>query len=175
MNGTKTGSDAQLVVSSSKLGRKRHQDGVLESAMDFLLPSCPGLKLTDFEAHDQHLNLLVSSISPFACCPMCQTASRQVHCYYTRLITDLCWADFQVRLTLRVRRFVCSNESCSRRTFAERLGEQIKAYARRTTRCTAQLQTSGLMKGGKCWCPFSHIHGTLGEFRYPGATRASHY
>jgi transposase len=76
--------------------------------MDFLLPSCPGLKLMDFEAHDQRLNLLVSSTSPLACCPMCQTASRQVHCYYTRLITDLCWADFQVRFTLRVRRFVCS-------------------------------------------------------------------
>jgi len=79
---------------------------------------------------------------------MCQTASRQVHCYYTRIITDLCWADFQVRLTLRVRRFVCSNIACPRRTFAERLGEQIKAYARRTKRCTAQLQTIGLLLGG---------------------------
>jgi len=53
-----------------------------------------------------------------------------------------------VRLVLRVRRFVCSNESCARRTFAERLGEQIEAYVRRTKRCTAQLQSIGLMLGG---------------------------
>ena len=80
---------------------------------------------------------------------MRQTASRQVHCYYTRLIRDLCWADLQVHFTLRVRRFVCSNEACPRRTFAERLGEQINAYARRTTRCTALLQTIARMLGGK--------------------------
>jgi transposase len=116
--------------------------------MDFLLPSCPGLKLTHFEVHDQQLVLYVSSTNPLACCPVCQTTSRQVHCYYTRTVADLSWANFQVRLALRVRRFVCSNVICSRRTFAERLGEQIKAYARRTKRCEMQLQTIGLMLGG---------------------------
>lgn len=109
--------------------------------MDFLLPSCPGLKLTHFEVHDQQLLLLVSSTTSQACCPVCQTVSRQVHCYYTRIVSDLCWADLPVRIELRVRRFVCSNVICSRRTFAERLGEQIKAYARRTKRSTSQLQT----------------------------------
>lgn len=91
--------------------------------------------------------LIVTSTNPVACCPVCQTASRQVHCYYTRTVTDLCWADFQVQLTLHVRRFVCSNVMCSRRTFAERLGEPIEAYARRTKRCASRLQTIGLMLG----------------------------
>ena len=90
---------------------------------------------------------------------MCQIASRQVHCYYTRLIQDLCWADLQVRFTLRVRRFVCSNEVCPRRTFAERLGEQIKAYARRTTRCTALLQTIARMLGGKAGARLATVMG----------------
>ena len=116
--------------------------------MDFLLPSCPGLQLTHVEVSDQQLTVLVTSTNPLTCCPVCQTASRQVHCYYTRTVTDLCWANFRVRLHLRVRRFVCSNPLCPRRTFAERLGEQIKAYARRTKRCESQLQTIGLMLGG---------------------------
>jgi transposase len=116
--------------------------------MDFLLPSCPGLKLTHVEVSDQQFVLHVSSTNPLACCPVCQTAARQVHCYYTRTVTDLCWANFQVRFQLRVRRFVCSNQLWSRRTFAERLGEQIKAYARRTKRCETLLQTIGLMLGG---------------------------
>lgn len=42
----------------------------------------------------------------------------------TRAFTDRSWADFSVRLPLRVRRFACSNTQCPRRTFAERLGEQ---------------------------------------------------
>ncbi|HEY6406334.1 MAG TPA: ISL3 family transposase, partial [Ktedonobacteraceae bacterium] len=91
---------------------------------------------------------MVTSTNLVACCPVCQTASRQVHCYYRRTVTDLCWADFQVQLKLHVRRFVCSNVMCTRRTFAERLGEPIKAYARRTKRCASRLQTIGLMLGG---------------------------
>ena len=43
---------------------------------------------------------------------------------------------------------VCANTTCARRTFAERLGEQMKAYARRTTRYDLQLQAIGLMLGG---------------------------
>ncbi len=129
--------------------------------MDFLLPSCPGLKLTHVEVHDQHLVLQVSSTTTLACCPVCQAASRQVHCYYTRRITDLCWADRRVRLALRVRRFVCSNVMCSRRTFAERLGEQIKAYARRTKRCDTQLQSIGLMLGGNAGARLAKIMGVL--------------
>ena len=92
--------------------------------------------------------LIVTSTNPVACCPVCQIVSQQVHCYYTRTVTDLCWADFQVQLKLHVRRFVCSNAMCAQRTFAERLGESIKAYARRTKRCASRLQTIGLLLGG---------------------------
>lgn len=65
-----------------------------------------------------------------------------------RTITDLCWADLGVRLLLRVRRFVCSNQTCPRRTFAERPGQEIKADARRTRRCTIHLQKVGLLLAG---------------------------
>jgi hypothetical protein len=37
---------------------------------------------------------------------------------------------------------------CPRRTFAERLGEPIKASARLTKRCASRLQSSGLMLAG---------------------------
>ena len=129
--------------------------------MDFLLPSCPGLKLTHLEVYDQQLVLTVTSTDPVACCPVCQMASRQVHCYYTRTVADLCWADLEVRLKLHVRRFVCANTICARRTFAERLGEQIKAYARRTKRCGTQLQSIGLMLGGNAGARLAKIMGLL--------------
>ncbi|GHO64567.1 transposase [Ktedonobacter sp. SOSP1-52] len=37
---------------------------------------------------------------------------------------------------------------CARRTFAERLGDPIKAYARKTNRYASRLQTIGLLLGG---------------------------
>src|SRR5689334_5048129 len=112
---------------------------------DFLLPLCAGLQLIQIQKQDQQLVLTVTSTNSVAFCPVCQSSSRHVHCNYTRTVTDLCCTDLQVRLQLQVRRFVCSNTLCARRTFAERLGEQIKAYARRTKRCTSQFQTIGLM------------------------------
>src|SRR5260221_13328127 len=99
--------------------------------------------------HHQQLVLVVNSTSLLASCPVCQTSSRQVHSYYTRTIADLCWADRQVRVELHVRRFVCSNTACSRRTFGEQVGEQIKANTRRPKRCASQLQNIGLILGGK--------------------------
>jgi hypothetical protein len=64
-----------------------------------------------------------------------------------------------VRLKLHVRRFVFANTICARRTFAERLGEQIKAYARRTKRCDSQLQAIGLMLGGNAGVRLAKIMG----------------
>lgn len=95
------------------------------------------------------------------------------------MLTDLCWADLGVRLVLRVRRFVCSNTLCSRRTFAERLGEQITAYARRTKRCEIQLQSIGLMLGGNAGARLAQVIGlpvssdTL--LRLVRATTVPHY
>ena len=95
--------------------------------VDFLLPPGTDLQLTHLDQMPhQQLVLVVNSTSLLASCPVCQISSRQVHSYYTRTIADLCWADRQVRLELHVRRFVCSNTACSRRTFAEQFGEQGK-------------------------------------------------
>lgn len=90
---------------------------------------------------------------------MCQTFSRQVHGYYTRTVQDLRWSTYSVHLKLRIRRFVCANTTCSRRTFAEQLGEQIQAYARQTTRCKNELQAIGLALGGKAGVRLAQILG----------------
>ena len=62
---------------------------------------------------------------------------------------DLSWASYRVRWILRARRFVCGNAKCRKKTFAERLGEAVKPYARRTLRAQARLEKIGLALGGK--------------------------
>jgi len=64
-----------------------------------------------------------------------------------------------VQVLLRVRRFVCTHGECSRRPIAERLGEQIHAYARRTARCATELQAIGLALGGKAGVRLAQLLG----------------
>jgi transposase len=90
---------------------------------------------------------------------MCQTFSRQVHGYYIRTVQDLAWSTYSIKLEIRLCRFVCTNTTCSRRTFAERLGEQLPAYARRTTRCKTRLQAIGLALGGKAGVRLAQLLG----------------
>jgi transposase len=125
--------------------------------VDFLLAHCPSLKLTQLALCDQQLVLSVTSTTPTALCPLCQTASCRIHCYYPRILQDLSWGDLTVRLQIRARRFVCSNSSCLRRSFAERLGEQIPSYAHRTKQCKGWLQAFGLALGGKAGARLAKI------------------
>ena len=60
--------------------------------------------------------------------------SHRIHSYDTRSPADLPISGQQVRLVLRVRRFRCSNQQCSRHTCAERIPGVVPLQARRTTR-----------------------------------------
>lgn len=73
----------------------------------------------------------------------------RVHSRYVRTVTDLPWAGIRVRLQITVRRFFCDNAICSRHIFAERLGEALPAFARRTTRLTKALCTIAFTAGGE--------------------------
>jgi transposase len=117
--------------------------------LDFLLPDVSGLVLTKIYYGPNRLLLFTATISSQADCPLCHVASDKVHGYYTRRIADLPWVDFKIELLLQTRHFYCTNSNCRRLTFSQRLGEAIPAYARRTQRCTNQLQVLGLALGGK--------------------------
>jgi transposase len=54
-----------------------------------------------------------------------------------------------VQLHLHVRRFFCDNASCSRRIFAERLGESLPAYAQRTSCLAEALCALAFAAGGE--------------------------
>lgn len=54
-----------------------------------------------------------------------------------------------LRLILKVRRFLCVNESCSVRTFAEKLTSWLPTYARRTERLTHLMYQMALDVGAE--------------------------
>ncbi len=73
-----------------------------------------------------------------------------------RTVADLPWAGVSVQLHLYVRRFFCDNTTCSRRIFAERLGESLPAYARRTSRLAEALCALAFAAGGEGGTRLAH-------------------
>lgn len=114
-----------------------------------LLPDASCLQLIRLEADEQSLLAIVATTSSGALCPLCQCCSQSIHSRYTRVVADLPWAGWGVRLELHVRRFFCTNKECSRRIFTERLPGVVAPSARRTTRLTDLLTLIGFALGGE--------------------------
>ena len=104
------------------------------------------------------ITLLVHSTQASVPCPLCTTPARRIHSHYERTLADLPWADYRVRLQLRVRKWFCRNRHCCRRIFTERLPIVATPWARHTLRLAQRLVAVGLALGGKagvslsqCW------------------------
>lgn len=109
-------------------------------SVSMLLPF-DDLKLDAVQVAEPGLTVMVASSAKETACPDCQTLSSRIHSRYTRTVADLPWAGFSLVLRLQSRRFFCDLPDCRRKTFAERFGPALPAYARRTRRLTTKLST----------------------------------
>jgi transposase len=116
-----------------------------------LLPDATTLHLEACQIDDPtaQLILVVQSTQATAPCPLCTTPARRIHSHYERTLADLPWAQYRVRLQLRVRKWFCRNRHCRRRIFTERLPTVAAPWARRTLRLAQRLVALGLALGGK--------------------------
>ncbi|MEU9539377.1 transposase family protein [Streptomyces mirabilis] len=67
-------------------------------------------------------------------CPGCGCRSGRIHGSYPKFPRDLPAAGKLVVVSLRVRRFVCAENSCPRKTFAEQVPGLTRRFGRRTER-----------------------------------------
>jgi transposase len=81
-------------------------------------------------------------------CPVCGEVSRSRHSSYCRCLQDLPWQGVSVQLWATVGRFRCSNASCPRRIFCERLPRVARAYGRQTDRVCEIVRLIGYVAGG---------------------------
>jgi len=72
-----------------------------------------------------------------------------VHSRYDRRLLDTAVAGQETLIQLRVRRFVCANAACAKKTFAEQVPGLTVRYGRRTNRLTAVLRAVALAQGGR--------------------------
>ena len=87
--------------------------------------------------------------TPRSVCPDCHDRSNVGHGRYDRMLRDLPWQGKPVCLRVQVRRFVCRNPDCRRRTFSERLEATARPYARRAERLRDIQCHLGLALGGE--------------------------
>lgn len=92
------------------------------------------LTAKEIMVEEKRISLFIDSTSSKAFCPECHIESREVHSRYIRYPVDLAWADRAVVFNLRVKRFFCRNQECSKRTFAEQFPGIVLPYARKTNR-----------------------------------------
>jgi transposase len=123
-----------------------------------LLPDTTTLHLDACDVDDtvRQITLLVRSTQASVPCPLCTTLAHRIHRHYERTLADLPWADYRVRLQLRVRKWLCRNRHCRRRVFTERLPTVAAPWARRTLRLAQRLVALGMALGGKAGVRLGH-------------------
>src|SRR5260370_42053850 len=110
-----------------------------------LLPDATVLHLEACAMDDTtaQITLRVQSTQTSAPCPLCTTPARRIHSDYGRTLADLPWAQYRVRLQLRVRKWFGRNRACPRRILTERLPTVAAPWARRTLRLAQRLLALG--------------------------------
>ena len=123
-----------------------------------MVPDATLLRLEAWSVDDTatQITLRVRSTQATAPCPLCDTPAQRIHSRYERTLADLPWAQYRVRLQLRVRKWFCRNRSCPRRIFTERLPTIAAPWARRTLRLAQRLVALGVALGGKAGVRLGH-------------------
>jgi transposase len=123
-----------------------------------LLPDATRLRLEACHVDDTtaQITLRVRATQATVPCPLCDTPAQHIHSRYERTLADLPWAQYHVRLQLRVRKWFCRNRHCPRRIFTERLPAVAAPWARCTLRLAQRLLALGVALGGRAGVRLGH-------------------
>ena len=122
---------------------------VLPQLNELLFSSVEGVLVESVEVTATAVRVEARTTAGRAGCPACGCWSGRIHGSYLRFPRDLPTAGKFVVVSLRVRRFVCEEESCERMTFAEQVPGLTRRFGRRTERLRSTLVSVGLALAGR--------------------------
>ncbi|MEV8517921.1 ISL3 family transposase [Dactylosporangium sp. NPDC051484] len=114
-----------------------------------LLPQLAGVTVERVEASAVELRIWAYPKTDQASCPGCGGRSARVHRRYQRRLADLAVGERQVLIVLRVRVFVCPDDACPVRRFAEQVNGLTEPHARRSGGLRGALEGIGLALAGR--------------------------
>lgn len=121
----------------------------MNSLTSILFPASPDIVIDEMILEGNVLIFSLRATRRPVPCPECSFPSTHVHGCSIRKPADLPCLEYAVRFHLRVRRFLCQNSGCRRKTFAEPFPDLLVAHARRTIRQTNLLRELAFALGGK--------------------------
>ncbi|MCZ4509891.1 ISL3 family transposase [Streptomyces sp. ActVer] len=126
---------------------------------ELLFSSLKNVLVESVEMTDMDVRIEALSTARQATCPGCGCLSGRVHGSYLRFPRDLPTAGKPVVVALRVRRFVCAEGSCPRKTFAEQVPGLTRRFGRRTERLRSTLVSVGLALAGRAGARMTDVVG----------------
>ncbi|CAN3985956.1 Mobile element protein [Kitasatospora purpeofusca] len=134
-------------------------DDLVPRLEGLLFPSVSGVAVLSVDMDIESANVWAKSSVAGHSCPSCGTWSTRVHSSYQRFLVDGPVGGRRVRLSLRVRRFVCVGSSCGRRTFVEQIAGLTRRHSRWTERLRAVLASVGLAIAGRAGARLAGVIG----------------
>ncbi|MFJ2263660.1 transposase family protein [Streptomyces sp. NPDC087844] len=109
-------------------------DKVLAQLYELLFSSVEGVLVESVEVTDTAVRIAAHTTAGRAACPGCGSRSERIPGSYLRCPHDLPVAGKFAVVSLRMRRVVCAEDSCSRKTFVEQVPRLTRRFGRRTER-----------------------------------------
>ncbi|MEV6175350.1 ISL3 family transposase [Streptomyces sp. NPDC051954] len=134
-------------------------DEVRPKLEELLFSSAEDVYLESVEVTDMVVRVEARSMVQEAACPGCGCRSGRVHGSYLRFPRDLPLAGKCVVVALRVRRFVCTETSCPRKTFVEQVPGLTRRFGRRTERLRSALISVALALAGRAGARMANTFG----------------
>ncbi|WP_371583957.1 transposase family protein [Streptomyces sp. NBC_01314] len=111
----------------------------------------PGIDVRVGRVSDSSDVLVVEAVSTAGPgrCPDCRKQARRIHGMYQRSLDERPLASRRVMVRLRVRRYFCDRNSCSRKTFVEQVAGLSERRRRSSTGLTGWLRSIAIELDGR--------------------------
>lgn len=103
------------------------------------------LTLIESKTDDDTITLYFESNRSECECPACNETSIKPSTFYTRTLQDKSLFDKTTMLSIRLRKYVCTNPNCTKIVFAERIDDFAVPRQRQTNRLEKIIKISGLV------------------------------
>ena len=106
-------------------------------------------QLIDHHVGENTIQVSLIATQTIGRCPICQMPSNKVHSFYQRSLADLPICGRAVSLRIHLRKFLCRNDQCARKIFAQTASDYFCPYARRLNRAQQPMQAIALLTGAR--------------------------
>ncbi|MFF4038337.1 transposase [Streptomyces sp. NPDC001816] len=124
-----------------------------------LFPSIADIAVLSVDVDIEIARVDAQCIADGAVRPVCGVWSNLVHGSCLRFPADVPSGGRSIALQLRVRRFICGNSGCARRSFVEQIPGLTRRHGQRTERLRSTLAAVGLALAGRAGARIARVLG----------------